>query len=98
MWMTLDQEKVTRTRGLDPLNTPYTHIPHTPNPPGPGGKRKAMGGAVFFACLSVVAESVFELVGSSADDYRRRRALDRLQQPAGAPAAASSSSGGSPTK
>lgn len=47
-----------------------------------------LGGAVFFACLSAVAESVFDLAGSSAEDYRRRRALDRLQQPAAAAGAA----------
>ena len=47
-----------------------------------GGKSKAVGGAVFFACLGVVAESVFDLVGTSADEYRHRRALARLDQPA----------------
>lgn len=85
-----------RCPGLSLAASPYpvSHQPTNqtkPTPthhnPTPGGKRKTVGGAVFFACLSVVAESLFDLVGSSAEDYRRRRALDRLQQPSPPPAA-----------
>ena len=38
-----------------------------------------MGGAVFFACLSVVAESVLELAGTSIGNYKQKRALQRIQ-------------------